>query len=82
MKSLLNFISILNIIAVVSCGLPDVTSITQEMNQPFITKLTPGDNKITVEFQAQNNEPAFSGYNGFHSIRSVFKYFRIYDYNI
>ena len=63
MKSLLNFISILNIIAVVSCGLPDVTSITQEMNQPFITKLTPGDNKITVEFQAQNNEPAFSGYN-------------------
>ena len=63
MKSLLNFTSILNIIAVVSCGLPDVTSITQEMNQPFITKLTPGDNKITVEFQAQNNEPAFSGYN-------------------
>lgn len=63
MKSLLNFISILNIITVISCGLPDVTSITQEMNQPFITKLTPGDNKVTVEFQAQNNEPAFSGYN-------------------
>ena len=33
------------------------------MNQPFITKLTPGPNKVTVEFQAQNNEPAFSGYN-------------------
>ena len=47
----------------VSCGLPDVTSIIQEMNQPFITKLIPGPNKITVEFDAQNNEPAFSGYN-------------------
>ena len=33
------------------------------MNQPFITKLIPGPNKVTVEFQAQNNEPAFSGYN-------------------
>lgn len=47
----------------VSCGLPDVTSITLEMNQPFITKLTPGSESITVEFIAQNNEPAFSGYN-------------------
>lgn len=47
----------------VSCGLPDVTSITLEMNQPFITKLIPGPNSITVEFQSQNNEPAFSGYN-------------------
>ena len=67
MKSLfkLFFISILffNIMFTISCGLPDVTSIYQEMNQPFITKLTPGPNKVTVEFQAQNNEPAFSGYN-------------------
>ena len=47
----------------VSCGLPDVTSITLEMNQPFITKLTPHSESITVEFIAQNNEPAFSGYN-------------------
>lgn len=47
----------------ISCGLPDITSIYQEMNQPFITKLIPGPNKVTVEFQAQNNEPAFSGYN-------------------
>lgn len=67
MKSLfkLFFISILffNIMFTISCGLPDITSIYQEMNQPFITKLTPGPNKVTVEFQAQNNEPAFSGYN-------------------
>ena len=33
------------------------------MNQPFITKLTPHSESITVEFIAQNNEPAFSGYN-------------------
>lgn len=67
MKSLfkLFFISILffNIMFTISCGLPDITSIYQEMNQPFITKLIPGHNKVTVEFQAQNNEPAFSGYN-------------------
>ena len=67
MKSLfkLFFISILffNIMFTISCGLPDITSIYQEMNQPFITKLIPGPNKVTVEFQAQNNEPAFSGYN-------------------
>ena len=67
MKSLfkLFFISILffYIMFTISCGLPDITSIYQEMNQPFITKLIPGPNKVTVEFQAQNNEPAFSGYN-------------------
>lgn len=67
MKSLfkLFFILILffNIMFTISCGLPDITSIYQEMNQPFITKLIPGPNKVTVEFQAQNNEPAFSGYN-------------------
>lgn len=67
MKSLfkLFFISILffNIMFTISCGLPDITSIYQEMNQPFITKLIPGPNKVTVEFQSQNNEPAFSGYN-------------------
>ena len=62
MKRLLSFILTFTIFAV-SCGLPDVTSITLEMNQPFITKLIPGPNSITVEFKAQNNEPAFSGYN-------------------
>ena len=62
MKRLIRLILAIVIFSV-SCGLPDVTSITLEMNQPFITKLTPGDSKITVEFIAQNNEPAFSGYN-------------------
>lgn len=62
MKKLISLI-LAAIIFSVSCGLPDVTSITLEMNQPFITKLIPGQNSITVEFQSQNNEPAFSGYN-------------------
>ncbi len=62
MKRLISLI-LTAIIFSVSCGLPDVTSITLEMNQPFITKLIPGPNSITVEFQSQNNEPAFSGYN-------------------
>ena len=62
MKRLISLILAI-IIFSVSCGLPDVTSITLEMNQPFITKLIPGPNSITVEFQSQNNEPAFSGYN-------------------
>ena len=62
MKRLISLILAI-IIFSISCGLPDVTSITLEMNQPFITKLIPGPNSITVEFQSQNNEPAFSGYN-------------------
>lgn len=62
MKRLISLILAIIILSV-SCGLPDVTSITLEMNQPFITKLIPGPNSITVEFQSQNNEPAFSGYN-------------------
>ncbi len=47
----------------ISCGLPDVTGISQEINQPIITKVVPGNNQVTVYFDAQNNEPAFSGYN-------------------
>ena len=62
MKRLIKLILAIVIFSV-SCGLPDVTSITLEMNQPFITKLIPGNNSVTVEFKAQNNEPAFSGYN-------------------
>ena len=62
MKRLIRLILAMVIFSV-SCGLPDVTSITLEMNQPFITKLTPHSESITVEFIAQNNEPAFSGYN-------------------
>ena len=47
----------------ISCGLPDITGVYQEMNQPIITKVVPGNNQLTVYFSAQNNEPAFSGYN-------------------
>lgn len=83
MKSLfkLFFISILffNIMFTISCGLPDITSIYQEMNQPFITKLIPGPNKVTVEFQAQNNEPAFSGYNIYFGDRVNPQKYKLYN---
>lgn len=58
-----NLLIILAPLFFISCGLPDVTGITQDMNQPFIVRTIPGDTKVTVVFEAQNNEPAFSGYN-------------------
>lgn len=64
---------------VLSCGLPDVTSIYLEMNQPFITKVISGDNKITIEFEAQNNEPAFSGYNIYFGDNVNPQKYRIYN---
>ena len=73
------FISIVFLITLVSCGLPDITSITQEMNQPFITKITPMDQKIVVEFQAQNNEPAFSGYNIYFGDSVNPRIYRVYS---
>lgn len=72
-------ISIVFLITLVSCGLPDITSITQEMNQPFITKITPMDQKIVVEFQAQNNEPAFSGYNIYFGDSVNPRIYRVYS---
>ena len=73
------FLYILFSINCVSCGLPDITSITQEMNQPFITKITPMDQKIVVEFQAQNNEPAFSGYNIYFGDSVNPRIYRVYS---
>ena len=73
------FLYILFFISCVSCGLPDITSITQEMNQPFITKITPMDQKIVVEFQAQNNEPAFSGYNIYFGDSVNPRIYRVYS---
>ena len=70
---------ILFLIIFVSCGLPDITSITQEMNQPFITKITPMDKKIVIEFQAQNNEPAFSGYNIYFGDSVNPRIYRVYS---
>ena len=67
------------VISFISCGLPDITSITQEMNQPFITKITPMDQKIVVEFQAQNNEPAFSGYNIYFGDSVNPRIYRVYS---
>ncbi|ADK32298.1 hypothetical protein BP951000_2326 [Brachyspira pilosicoli 95/1000] len=49
------------------------------MNQPFITKITPMDQKIVVEFQAQNNEPAFSGYNIYFGDSVNPRIYRIYS---
>lgn len=72
-------ISIIFLVTLISCGLPDITSITQEMNQPFITKITPMDQKIVVEFQAQNNEPAFSGYNIYFGDSVNPRIYRIYS---
>ena len=63
MNALKIFIIFIFTIFMVSCGLPDVTGITVELNQPYITKVIPGNNKLTVEFEAQNNEISFSGYN-------------------
>ena len=73
------FIFIVFLITLISCGLPDITSITQEMNQPFITKITPMDQKIVVEFQAQNNEPAFSGYNIYFGDSVNPRIYRVYS---
>ncbi|MEI0531240.1 hypothetical protein R4I97_06750 [Brachyspira pilosicoli] len=70
---------VLFLIIFVSCGLPDITSITQEMNQPFITKITPMDKKIVIEFQAQNNEPAFSGYNIYFGDSVNPRIYRVYS---
>lgn len=75
-----NFIRIFMLcLLVLSCGLPDVTSIYLEMNQPFITKVISGDNKITIEFEAQNNEPAFSGYNIYFGDNVNPQKYRIYN---
>ena len=73
------FIYIVFLISFISCGLPDITSITQEMNQPFITKITPMDQKLVIEFQAQNNEPAFSGYNIYFGDSVNPRIYRVYS---
>lgn len=62
MKYFKHIIIFLNIF-IISCGIPDVTGITLDLNQPYIVEVIPGDGKVTIKFEAQNNEPAFSGYN-------------------
>lgn len=63
----------------ISCGLPDVTGVTLELNQPYITRVIPGNNKITVEFEAQNNEAPFSGYNIYFGDSTNPRKYRIYN---
>lgn len=72
------FISII-LLSAVSCGLPDVTGITLELNQPYITKVIPGKNKLVVEFEAQNNEPSFSGYNIYFGDSTNPRKYRLYN---
>ncbi len=50
----------------ISCGFPDTSSIYVDLNQPYITQIVPGPNSLTIRFQAQNNEEAFTGYNIFY----------------
>ncbi|PCG19240.1 hypothetical protein [Brachyspira sp. G79] len=76
LKKLFIFIIILS---AVSCGLPDVTGITLELNQPYITKVIPGNNKLVVEFEAQNNEPSFSGYNIYFGDSTNPRKYRLYN---
>lgn len=64
---------------IISCGLPDVTGITLELNQPYITKVIPGNNQLTVEFEAQNNEPSFSGYNIYFGDSTDPRKYRLYN---
>lgn len=46
-----------------SCGEQNPNAIDLDLNRPFITRVVPGDKKITVEFVAQNREYGFDGYN-------------------
>ncbi len=79
MRILKVFFSIIFIFSVISCGLPDVTGITLELNQPYITKIIPGNNEITVEFQSQNSEPSFSGYNIYFGDKTNPKKYKLYN---
>ncbi len=79
MKILKIFFSSLFTLSAISCGLPDVTGITLELNQPYITKVIPGNNELTVEFQAQNNEPSFSGYNVYFGDKTNPKKYKLYN---
>ena len=54
------------LLIVCSCGSPDSSSIYIDLNQPYITRIAPGNQKLTVHFEAQNNEEGFSGYNVYY----------------
>ncbi len=56
-------ISIFILLSTLSCGFPDASSIYVDLNQPYITRVSPGENELTIHFEAQNNEENFVGYN-------------------
>ncbi len=62
-----------------SCGLPDASTIALNLNQPFITRAIPGENSVTIEFESQNDEPAFSGYNVYFGDDVNPRLYRIYN---
>lgn len=79
MKFIKIFLIIVLTVNIISCGLPDVTGITQEINQPFIVNVIPGDTKLTIIFEAQNNEPAFSGYNIYYGDNANPRKYKLYN---
>ena len=62
-----------------SCGLPDASTVALDLNQPFILDIKPGDSSISIIFQAQNNEPSFSGYNIYFGDRVDPRIYKIYS---
>lgn len=46
-----------------SCGLQSPYDIKLNMNSPYITRVVPGDGKVTLYVQGQNVEDGFAGYN-------------------
>ncbi len=64
-----------------SCGLPDASSIYVDMNQPYITRVSPGSHEMTIYFEAQNNEENFVGYNIYYGDNVYQKEYTIYNNN-
>ncbi|WP_295163298.1 hypothetical protein [uncultured Brachyspira sp.] len=79
MNALKLFIIIISSLLMISCGLPDVTGIILELNQPYITKIIPKDHELIVEFEAQNNEASFSGYNIYFGDKTNPKKYKLYN---
>lgn len=50
----------------VACG-TDIGNVDLDMNRPYIEKVIPGDEEVTIVFKGQNAEYGFAGYNVFFS---------------
>ena len=51
------------VVLLVSCGEQNPNAVDLDLNRPFITRIVPGDKKLTIYFVAQNREYGFDGYN-------------------